>query len=1419
MADNKKKLPDYVFEVSWEVCNMVGGIHTVLSTKAAEMVKTYGDRYIAVGPSLAFSTTQGYEFLEKIWDEDLFDSLREGGFRVRMGHWQVPGNPRCLLIDFNPVYSHMDDVLREYWEQFHLNSLFGGPDYREPIAFGHAVGQVIEHYFNRFLLPKELRAAVQVHEWMCGSAALYLRSRVPEIASIFTTHATMLGRTLFSELKDADLHSKLMSLNAEQEAQTRGISSKHSMEVVMGQVADCYTTVSEVTALECRYLLSRTVDLVLPNGLAGPRPRGNTTARARLLEIAEAVTGAKYDHKKVRLLFSSGRYEFVNKGIDILLHSLADLRQQLSRTAEPEVVCFITCPADHLAPVAEVFERMQGKKHGGSPYISTHELRHPEWDSVLQTCAKYGFTNKLGNPVHVVFAPLYLHGKDPMIPDRYQELLSGADLTVFPSLYEPWGYTPLEAVATGIPTVSSDLAGFGQWALSEGDFAKSGVHVLKRKGKTFEASAKELTDVLSKYMRLSGHDREELRDAAKRTATKATWDKFAQYYFRAHEMAVEKASHRVQSAASSHAKNYSRGQVIYLASSPGNPIHISRFRAINEPGGYLKKFLEQERKDVSWSWDPDVLSEVATLDPALWERNSENLKKYVQELDPTKFESLEASPRFKSILEARTNAPQKNPAETVRVAYFCMEFGITPSMKIYSGGLGILAGDHLKAANDEKVPLCAVGLFYRTGYFRQSLDAFGRQQHLPDLLDPSTLPMEPVNRPGTNERVKFNVEFGSENVAVQAWRMNVGQVPLYLIDANLEENAAHLRALTDSLYSGGTDHRLKQEVLLGFAGHELFKHLGIKPAVYHLNEGHCPFSTVARMADLMTEKKLTFVEALEFVRAASIFTTHTPIPAGHDSFEEAAVAEYLGPIAIRTGTPINDWLALGRGDLSRHSTRFSMSILALKTSKRVNGVSKIHGGVTREMFQELYPGTIRSEIPIDSVTNGAHVGTWLAPEWQKVFSQNLDKKWHEKLADTDFWKSAENLDTQIVWDTHASLKRRLLTWLRDTVIRDSQAKGESSAQIAAKTRLLDPNSDTMVMSFAKRFVPYKRPDLLIRDRAKMLRLLEKFPQVLFVFAGKAHPRDGLGQDMVRKMAEIAKDPQFVGRILFLENYEITMAKRLVSGSDVWLNFPTRPLEACGTSGMKAAFNGGLNLSVPDGWWAEICNGRNGWALAFDLPSLSQETQDAFDEQQLFRLLEEEVIPLYLKRNSRGVPEDWVHRMKHAMATVIPNFSAQRMILEYQERFYRPSEKEATELMAQDYRSLRERVASMRKLEEVWKDIAFEQVKTPALSTRLNRSEAIPVEVSVKHPGVSRGDIRVQAVVLSDRSFGEPEIIAMSDLEPASSDTLNDGSNQSSKWKAEIRVDRTGQQALGFRVVPAERLRSVAGPMNAFSKWL
>ena len=683
------------------------------------------------------------------------------------------------------------------------------------------------------------------------------------------------------------------------------------------------------------------------------------------------------------------------------------------------------------------------------------------------------------------------------------------------------------------------------------------------------------------------------------------------------------------------------------------------------------KCLDELAHNMWWAWNYEARELWRSLDEALYEEVGHNPVLLLERLSyDRKKEIVKDKTIMKNVKEVyklfRKYMDVKPDAQRASVAYFCMEFGLNQVLKIYSGGLGMLAGDYLKEASDSNVDMCAVGFLYRFGYFKQSLSMDGQQIAVYDAQNFNSLPVErQLNEDGTPMVV--DVPYMNYQVHAYVWRVNVGRIKLYLLDTDNEMNSEFDKPITHSLYGGDWENRLKQEILLGIGGMLTLKKLGIKKDIYHCNEGHAALCNLQRLVDYIQEG-LTFNQAMELVRASGLYTCHTPVPAGHDYFDEQLFGKYMGGYPALLGISWDEFIGMGRTNPDDKSEKFSMSTFAINTCQEVNGVSKLHGWVSQKMFAPIWKGYFPEENAVGYVTNGVHFPSWAATEWRHLYEKYFDKNFMNDQSNEEIWHAIYNVPDEEIWATRMALKKKLTDYIRDK-FRENWLKNQGDpSRVLSLLQKINPNA--LMIGFCRRFATYKRAHLLFTDLDRLSKIVNN-PEhpVQFLFAGKAHPADGAGQGLIKKIYEISQRPEFLGKIIFLEDYDFRLARRLVSGVDIWMNTPTRPLEASGTSGEKAEMNGVVNLSVLDGWWLEGYREGAGWALTEKRTYDNQGYQDQLDAATIYGLLENDIVPLYYAKNEKGYSEGWINVIKNSIATIAPHYTMKRQLDDYYDKFY------------------------------------------------------------------------------------------------------------------------------------------------------
>ncbi len=803
-----------------------------------------------------------------------------------------------------------------------------------------------------------------------------------------------------------------------------------------------------------------------------------------------------------------------------------------------------------------------------------------------------------------------------------------------------------------------------------------------------------------------------------------------------------------------------------------------------------------------WTWHPDGFALYQRIDPTLWREVEHNAVRMLSQAGAARLQELAHDPEFlasyDSVMadfhaymeETNTRFARRYPeGDSKTIAYFCAEFGLHESLPIYSGGLGILAGDHCKEASDLGVPLVGVGFLYPQGYFRQRIDHNGKQDASYEKIYFSNVPALPATANG--REVTINVELPGRTVYAKVWQIQVGRVPLYLLDTDIEPNAEADRTLSARLYGGDHEMRISQEIVLGIGGVRTLRALGIDANVWHMNEGHSAFLGLERCRELVEGMGVPFDVAREIAAANAVFTTHTPVAAGNDVFSFDLVDRYFSNFWPRLGLDREQFHNLAR-EQTNWGAGFSMTVLALRLSDQHNGVSELHGAVSREMWQFLWPDLEPDEVPITSITNGVHTASWLAPRLAQLYGRYLGPNWYDQLEDPRVWERVRDIPDGELWEAHRELKADLIEYIRERVARQRARHGESPQAIASATQVLSPNA--LTLGFARRFATYKRATLLFRDPARLAKLLnDPARPVQIIFAGKAHPADQPGQEFIRQVYEYSRQPEFEGKVVLLEDYDIDMARHLVSGCDVWLNTPIRPHEASGTSGQKASLNGLPNASIIDGWWAEGYDGANGWAIGEARKYQDEQTRDDADADSLYGIIEDEIVPLFFDRGLDDIPHNWVAVMKAAIRTIAPKFSMRRMLIDYVQQLYLPALQLGARMDADDYKLARELAQWKRQVGEGWGRVGL-RVDGPR-EGQLEVGQSVDVNAYAYLGNLRPSDVRVELVAGRDANG---EVVERRVIPMRAEGRMEDGAY---RYCAQLQPETNGSLVYGVRVTP------------------
>lgn len=834
--------------------------------------------------------------------------------------------------------------------------------------------------------------------------------------------------------------------------------------------------------------------------------------------------------------------------------------------------------------------------------------------------------------------------------------------------------------------------------------------------------------------------------------------------------------------------------------------------------------LSEISNNLWWSWNTEFLRLFKIIDKDLWETCEKNPVKFLKRVSQDRLEAAATNTEFLKeydrlakefddyVTSKNTWFSNKYPENKKDlIAYFSAEYGLDQTIPIYSGGLGILSGDHLKSASDLGIPLVAVGLLYKNGYFHQKINGYGDQETEYNNIELSDLPINPV-KDENGEELKINVKFEKRKVYLKVWQINVGRIKLYLLDSDIDENSPEDREVTLKLYGGDQEMRIKQEIVLGMGGTNLLtRALGLNPTVYHMNEGHSAFLILELIKNIIREKKVSFEVAKDIASSKTVFTTHTPVPAGNDIFPIELVEKYFKEFWPRLNLDREEFLKLGMKPCTELEPGFNMGILALKVAGKKNGVSKLHGAVSRELFGDVWPEIAANESPITYVTNGIHTCSWLAPSLKELYNKYLIPYWQDNIHQDEVWKNINNIPNQELWGIHQQRKQKLLELVKESTTNRLRRSGYSYEEINDITSKLNPNA--LTIGFARRFATYKRATLIFKDLERITQILNNADRpVQLIFAGKAHPADKEGQDLIKRIHEISMMPQFKGKIFLLENYNIAMSRYLVSGVDVWLNNPRRPMEASGTSGQKASVNGVINFSVLDGWWAEGYNQENGWTIGTNAEFTSYEEQDIADSQSMYRTLEEKIIPTYYEKDENGISEKWMRIMKNSITSTGGKYSTSRMLVDYTNNLYMP----LCNLTKKYYENI-DNVAEFnlwkKNLYTNWKDIKITQ-KNNLNNITMDAGNNIEVKCEVQLPNIDVNNITAQCYYGKILDNGIVENVSIIPMKLSDSDE----ENKVYEYTARIELKTGGNYGYTFRVMPKHEMLLDSENLNLV-KWI
>lgn len=1395
MENNKAlSVPDILFEVSWEICNKQGGIYTVITSKQKE-AKKYCDQYILIGPDKWVDLEQkNAEFIEDtaVFGEWANYARLNERLSVRTGRWKFDKNQLVILVDPKQFINEKDGLFARFWEKYLLNSISGNWDYIESFLFGYAAGRVAES-FTKYIDDDSVRAVAHFHEWQSGAGVLYLRDKAPYVGTVFTTHSTSVGRALAST--ENKFYTNFDTYKALEVSENLGVVSLHSMEKSCAFNADCFTTVSNAAAKECVAFIEKTPDVLLLNGFNHAYVDNVECKRKTVVAAASQLINAPISDDAI-LVATASRLEYKNKGIDLFLDSIEEIRNRdkISR----ELVAFVLVPDQIYGPrgVANSKARIVNCFKDCCSVLS-HDIHNCTSNPIVNFCHFKHLLNRKGDKVKLIYIPAFIDGNDGVFNISFYEFLKSMDINIFPSYYDSWGYSSMESLSLGVATVITNLSGFGQWADDNHSLGIDSLKVLKRNDLNYEACKQSIADFVEFYSNASLDYKCDIKSKSLHVMSELLWENVYVNYKEAYSIAIEKAQINKQ-------------QIIRNKKEKKMATNLNRNRH-NAPawkGIVVQSNFPDSLKDLNriannlwWCWNYEAKELFEELDPILWEQ-TRNPIKVLKEISYDRLKEIQKSQdfmfKYNWVVKKFDNYMNEPSKDKHRIAYFSMEYGLDDTLKIFSGGLGVLAGDYLKEASDTNTNMVAVGFLYKYGYFKQKLSLDGDQLATYNPQNVNELPVSPVLDESGNQKM-VQVGYPGRIVNARIWLTNVGRIKLYLLDTDFSDNSDQDRSITHALYGGDNENRLRQELLLGVGGVRALEAVGEVPELWHCNEGHAAFINLERLRNIIKDQNTSFAEALEIVRASSLYTTHTPVPAGHDSFPEDLMMTYLGQFPERLQLSWNEFMNLGRMYEDNQGEHFSMSNLAANTCQEMNGVSRLHGEVSKSMFKDLWQGYFKDESHIGYVTNGVHYPTWTAKAWQKLYEDTFGEGFLTHQSDHTHWRKIQAVPDEKIWEIKQLQRENLLTYVK-TKLHDSWIQRyEEPKKLIRIFKAIDKNA--LTIGFARRFATYKRAYLLFSNLEKLAKIVNNPDRpVQFLFAGKAHPNDKPGQGIIKEIVRISKLPEFVGKIIFLEDYDMTLAKRLVQGVDIWLNTPTRPLEASGTSGMKAVMNGALNFSVLDGWWCEGYKDQAGWALPEERTYEDQEFQNKLDAEMIYSTLEYDIAPIFYKRDEKGIPHEWIKYVKNSISDIAPEFTTKRMIDDYKDRFYSKLGKRYDLLTENNFALVQEITNWKKRVSELWDSITVTKMNFPdSSSDGMVLGHSYKAEISIDGKGLSKNDIGVELVFTDAKENGEVKIFNKQEFEAIAQE------GNMIQYEIDIAPSKAGIYNFGLRLFPKNKL--------------
>lgn len=1407
----------FIFEVCWDLGDPAGATQRVLASKAQKMTKIFGDHYVLVVPHLERDDQRPACLTPDERNDPWLAELIDEGWRINAFRWDIPGRPRCLLVDFSNAYRRKKEIVAWLLSQYQVTAGEADWDFLEPVLFGYAAGRVVAAYNDAD--EENLEIVAHWHNWHVAAGLLYLKDHCPGVAQVITLHHTVLGRAIADT--GENVVTALEKINGDEKAQYLGLHPPYQLEKAAVQQADFVSTPSAVTAGEILFFHDRRVSLITPNALPDDYPpeRTNhhdhrTKMRETLYRVAEAMIAAPLERDRTLLLLSSGSYDYINKGLNLILDAMPHLEEHLKK-GDHRVILFLMTPSRILHANRQVVNALNGTAPLKKPKRITHDLYHLEDDPIQLHLNRLEIRNQPEDHIKVIFVPAELNGDDGVFNHSYTDLLPAFDLTLFPAHYQTWGFGPMESLANGVPTLSSDLSGFGNW-VSDAYPKHRFCHIMPRTTADYEQATAELAGFCALFVAASPEQRRAWSEEARKLAANFHWTLHIRNYLEAYHEAMTSRDRRYHG----HGRRKKEPSPLYDGAAMGTlvssgPPIMKPFTVLNLLPAALRR-LRELAYNLWWSWHPQAAQLFADLDLEAWHESGHNPVELLDSVPQEKLNDLAQDPvfleRLDTILEQfDAYHTQRNGPKQPEVAFISYQYTLHECLPLFFSSAGTFAGDYLKTAGDLDFPLVALGLAFHHGTPSQRFDLQGNFHSEFRESDFTSQPIRPLkHRDGSLFTIR--IAFPGRRLTLQVWRVEIGAVSLYLLDSDHPDNSDLDRLITQHCNPPDAETRLQQCMILGIGSRLLLQELGIKPKLWHLNDCHGAFVSFSRAAQLVHNENLPFEAAMAFIRETTMMTvfhagaeeeTHQGVV-----FEEDTIRPYFNLYRHTLAVSWQQITALGAQPGPRRRGRFSLNLLGIRSAARLSAKNRSHRAQIQQKLQPLAAGFHAAELPIAQVTEAIHPTSWITPDLRDALNKTLGADWALRRPSEVPFNQVLEMPEKDLRRARLKAKARLLHEVRRHLEHTWHHRRDSPSLL---TKIIGTmRDDALIIGFTHHLALSPRANLLFRDPTHLARLLngEDRP-VIVLFASHilpgTHEHDDdneserkQAEKLVKAMFHLSRREEFLGRLIFLENFDLFLNRMLVQGCDLWLNAPSHPGNYDMLSGIMAAANGALNLSVPDGWWVEADNGQNGWTIGKNLPVANRDYRDEFDSQHLYLLLEQNLIPLYFHDCLIGPSHEWLERSRRAIAQVIDNFSSHRLMREYNRRFYQDVFARRGALEQDSYEACQERARRRELYLAGWQRLAVLETSVEGLREEsVCHGMDVHVEVHLRHENLPANMLRVEFVTgVRDHAGHQLSELIVHQLK------LADDQGGESFWRGIYVPTRNGPKAYGIRVIPA-----------------